>query len=147
MSWLTELFCPGLVRENAELRGRVEYYAGEADTFEQLAVRRGRNEQRMARDIVDRDKRLARQSAVITELRAQLAETQSSDGSKPRKGTRLGRALTACAAYRQQIAADARLIRQQQHRLDDALGLNDPDVLAGLNWQATRQDKRTGVQL
>lgn len=147
MSWLTELFCPGLVRKNAELRGRVEYYAGEAETFERLAVRRGRNEQRLAQDIDDRDERLMRQAAVITELRAQLAEAQGADGPKPRKGTRLGRALTACAAYRQQIAADARLISQQQRRLDDALGLNDTDVLAGINWQATRQDKRTGVQL
>jgi len=128
MSWLTELFCPGLVEENARLRARATYYADRTEQAENLATARGWNEKR--------------QAATITALRDQLAEPPRTDGPKPRKGTRLGRALIACAVYRQQIAADARLIREQQRRLDDALGLNSPDVLAGINWQATREDKR-----
>lgn len=42
---------------------------------------------------------------------------------------------------RSNLAAHDRMIRAQQDKLDDLLGLNDPAVLAGAGWQECRPDK------
>ncbi|MER7814051.1 hypothetical protein [Streptomyces sp. NPDC096153] len=66
---------------------------------------------------------------------------------------RLDRALRACARYRFELADTARYLRALERRtrlleqqLDDALGLNSPEVAAGFLWQERRQDKRDGVK-
>ncbi|MFF9205110.1 hypothetical protein ACF1AE_25480 [Streptomyces sp. NPDC014986] len=53
---------------------------------------------------------------------------------------RLARALRACVRYRARIRQLERQTDRLQQRLDDAVGLNDPAVLAGSRWQSTRQD-------
>lgn len=55
---------------------------------------------------------------------------------------RLDRAVRACARYRAAIAAQERLIRDQQRQLDDVYGLNSERVNAGAHWQQRREDKR-----
>lgn len=133
MRWLTEILCRRLVAENADLRARSEYYAGKAEQAEDLAETRGRNEQRMSRDIDDYERRLKQQAATIFDLREQLA-------AKPKpapEAGRLERALRGCARYRRQLAA-------LQWEFDDAFGLHHPAVIAGAKWQERRQDKPQG---
>ncbi|MFE6931797.1 hypothetical protein ACFVDT_07170 [Streptomyces sp. NPDC057699] len=57
-----------------------------------------------------------------------------------------GEALTALAEARRQIDAKERRIRLLQDQLDELLGMNDPRVRAGANWQAHREDKPQGVK-
>ncbi|MFD0358407.1 hypothetical protein ACFVHW_32445 [Streptomyces sp. NPDC127110] len=65
---------------------------------------------------------------------------------------RRARLVQACARYRAELAEqqalhDAALAKEQrrsaqlQARLDDALGLNSEDVLAGARWQQRRHDR------
>lgn len=134
MKWLTEILCRRLVAENADLRARAEYYAGAAEQAEDLAETRGRNERRMARDVVDYERRLKRQAETIADLRQQLAASP-----KPApEAARLERALRGCARYRGQLAA-------LQWDFDDAFGLHHPAVIAGADWQKRRQDKPQGA--
>lgn len=53
---------------------------------------------------------------------------------------RLARAVGACARYRRELAAQGRLVRAQQDRLDGLLGLDAPEVEAGSGWQERRTD-------
>jgi hypothetical protein len=57
--------------------------------------------------------------------------------------TRLDRALKACARYLAAFHTETRRANRLQARLDGLPGLNDPAVLAGVDWQKRRQDKGT----
>jgi hypothetical protein len=54
---------------------------------------------------------------------------------------RLARVLGACARYLAAYWVEKRRADRLQRRLDGLLGLNDPAVLAGVDWQKRRQDK------
>lgn len=81
----------------------------------------------------------------LTEELEKVRSTGRKDAAETRLLARLHRVLRACARYRIQVAARDRMIRAQQRQLDDALGLNIPEILAGANWQERRADKREWV--
>lgn len=79
----------------------------------------------------------------VLRLERELAEARAErDGNAPVTRRRLNRALRACARYRLKLATRAHIINHLQQQLDDALGLNTPEILAGTNWQKHRADKR-----
>lgn len=80
---------------------------------------------------------------VVLRIERELAEARAErDGNAPVTRRRLNRALRACARYRLKLATRAHIINHLQQQLDDALGLNTPEILAGTNWQKHRADKR-----
>lgn len=77
-----------------------------------------------------------------THLTDQLdaAHRAADDGALDAVGRRLDRALRACAAYRQQLAEQGRLVHAQQKQLDELFGLDHPDLAAGARWADRRPD-------
>lgn len=60
--------------------------------------------------------------------------------------TGAGDAATELVESRRLLAAKDRRIELLQGQLDELLGLNNPAVAAGSNWQARREDKIPGVK-
>lgn len=83
----------------------------------------------------------ARNQRLLEQLEDAREAQQQHAGTRPLTA-RLNRALRACARYRIQVAARERMIRTQQKQLDAALGLNEPEITAGANWQKRRVDKQ-----
>jgi hypothetical protein len=137
--WLAEVLRPRRTAREVELEARVQRYVAKAADAEALAEARGRNEKRLTASLNESERRREHQAAVITDLRNLL-------DSRPARGTatalRLERALRAVVKLRAELAAQSRLVRAQQQRLDQLLGLDTPPVLAGANWQQRRPDKR-----
>ena len=139
-TWLGQVLHPRRTARDIELQARVERYVAKAADAEALADARGRNEKRLAVSLNESERRREHQAQVIADLRHLL------DNQPPQSGAtalRLERALRGCARYRRQLAAQARLVRAQQQRLDQLLGLDAPGVRAGAAWQTRRHDKRT----
>lgn len=111
MRWLTQIFARRLVENNARLRARAEHYARKASSAEALAEARGRNEQRLAREIDARDERLIRQAAVITELRKRLEESEHPEAD-------------TVTALREELAKQKRVNDRLADQLLDATGHN-----------------------
>ena len=137
--WLAEVLRPRRTAREVELQARVDRYVAKAADAEALAEARGRNEKRLAASLSESERLRERQAGVITDLRNLL-------DSRPAHGTatalRLERALRAVVKLRAELAAQSRLVRNQQQRLDQVLGLDAPGVLAGAAWQTRRNDKR-----
>ncbi|MFD7996886.1 hypothetical protein [Streptomyces mexicanus] len=95
-----------------------------------------------------RHEQLLAEAAVITarlhtELAAARAECDAALEVAESTGRRLERALRGCARWMDAAWVETRHTDRLQARLDDALGLNDPRVLDGRNWQHLRADRRT----
>lgn len=93
-----------------------------------------------ARQFAEADATNRRLEGRLLELGRRNAELAESD---PEYAADLEQQL---AAARAELAAEKKRGDHLQRRLDGALGLEDPAVLAGQNWQATREDgPRKGV--
>jgi hypothetical protein len=68
------------------------------------------------------------------------------DDEVARLRDRLGLMLLITRRQRRWLRRDKRTITRLQTRLDDALGLNKPSVVAGAQWQDRRIDKVGGAK-
>lgn len=98
-----------------------------------------------AKRVADQNRRLRGENE---DLREQVATLQSRsalvalDGEYEDLYGRLCRALRGCARWRQQAATLTRLCRTLHRQLDDATGMDHPDIAAGVDWQHRRADKQ-----
>ncbi|MFI0268611.1 hypothetical protein [Streptomyces luteogriseus] len=84
------------------------------------------------------NRRLAGRNLELGERLSRLAEADPEYAAQLEH--RIGRLQKAGKRILAAWWAEKRRADRLQARLDDALGLDDPAVLAGQNWQATRQD-------
>lgn len=82
------------------------------------------------------------------DLREQVAGLQSSsalialDAEYEALFDRLRRALRGCVRYRRDTTTLSRTVRTLEKQLDDATGMDHPDIEAGRGWQESREDRR-----
>lgn len=126
-----------LLDENIRLRAERDAARAERDTAKF-------NRQQMFRQFAEADAANRRLHGRNLELCMRLSDYAESDPDYlAGLEERLACALRACARYLAAYWVEKRRADRLQRRLDGMCGLNDPAVLAGVDWQKRREDKAT----
>lgn len=133
--------------EVAAAKAEIRRQRQRAETAEQMAATAEYNRGQLLRQLADADATNRRLEGRLLELGRRLTKLAEADpeyaATLEQRVTRLHRVgARILAAYTGEKKRADRL----QAELDDALGLNHPDIQAGRNWQSRRPDKPMQVR-
>lgn len=133
--------------EVADAKAETRRQRQRAETAEQTAATAEYNRGQLLRQLADADAANRRLEGRVLELGRRLTKLAEADpeyaATLEQRVTRLRRVgARILAAY----TAEKKRADRLQAELDDALGLNHPDIQAGRNWQSRRPDKPMQVR-